>query len=63
MYLCLFIPEVSDSAEQIESPITHRYQRVFAEQNGLGSVGWLGKLGKHNSSHARLEHEQGVNIQ
>ena len=50
-------PEVPHPAQQVEGPVPHGHQRLVTKHDGLSSVGRLGELGEHNTSHT------GLNIQ
>ena len=48
-------PQVPHPAQQVKCPISHGDQGIFAEQDGLASVGRLGELGKHYPCHTGLK--------
>ena len=47
--------EVCHPAQQVESTVPHRHQRVLAEQDRLGAMGRFGELGKDNACHASVD--------
>ena len=48
---------VPNPTEEVETTVSHRYQGVLAEENGLGPMGGLGELGKDDAGHAGVDED------